>query len=159
MSPRILVAGVGNIFLSDDAFGVEVARRLSLEPWPDGVRVADFGISSVHLSFELLEGYDELVLIDAIGRGEPPGTLYVIEPDLADLPDDALIDAHSVTPEAVLSLVASAPAAPKRVHVVGCEPASTDEGIGLSPPVAAAVEDAVRLVRDLVADRAARVEA
>src|SRR6516225_7125141 len=80
--PRILVAGIGNIFLGDDAFGVEVARRLAARPQPDGVRVADFGIRGIDLTYALLDGYETVILVDATPRGGQPGTLYVIEPDV-----------------------------------------------------------------------------
>ena len=83
MTDRVLVAGIGNIFLSDDAFGVEVAHRLSGRALPDGVRVEDYGIRGMHLAYDLLEGYDALVLVDAVPMGEPPGTLAVIEPESA----------------------------------------------------------------------------
>ena len=79
----VLVAGIGNIFLADDGFGVEVAQRLRRPALPDGVRVEDFGIRGVHLAYELLDGYDALVLVDAVPMGEPPGTVAVIEPELA----------------------------------------------------------------------------
>ena len=78
----MLVAGIGNIFLGDDGFGVEVAQRLADRPMPEGVQVADFGIRGVHLAYELLDGYDALVLVDAVPMGEPPGTVAVIEPEL-----------------------------------------------------------------------------
>jgi hydrogenase maturation protease len=81
VSPRILVAGVGNVFRGDDGFGVAVARRLAHEPLPPGVELRDYGVRGVHLAYELLDGYDLLVLVDAVTRGSPPGTLYVIEPD------------------------------------------------------------------------------
>ena len=80
--PRVLVAGIGNIFLGDDGFGVEVADRLAGRTLPDGVQVADFGIRGVHLAYELLDGYDALVLVDAVPMGEPPGTVAIIEPEL-----------------------------------------------------------------------------
>ncbi len=107
MSPGVLVAGIGNIFLSDDGFGVEVANSLAARSLPPGVRVSDFGIRGVHLAYELLDGYEGLVLIDAVPLGEEPGTLVVIEPD-ADgsftAPDEAaaIIDAHSMSPSVVL---------------------------------------------------------
>jgi len=122
MSKKILVAGVGNIFLGDDGFGVEVARRLTGEKMPAGVRVADFGIRGVHLAYELLEGYDTTILVDAAPRGERPGTVYVIEVDVDDpgsgVPSErageegALVDAHGMEPDAVFGLLRALGAAP-----------------------------------------------
>lgn len=150
MRRRMLIAGVGNIFLGDDAFGVELARRLASEPLPDRVRVADFGIRSLHLAYELLDGgYDVTVLLDATARGGAPGTLYLIEPEALGTPA-AAPDPHGMNPDAVFAAVASLGGKPGRVLIVGCEPASTEEGIGLSAPVAGAVEEAVRLVRDVI---------
>ncbi len=158
MTRRILVAGIGNIFLGDDGFGVEVANRLLGSPMPTGVEVVDVGIRGVHLAYQLLDGYDALVLVDAVPRGEPPGTVSVIEPDMAALthaPDAPPVDGHGMAPAAVLSLVetlseAAATSAVRRVLIVGCEPEQVEEGMGLSPPVAAAIPDAERTVRRLV---------
>jgi hydrogenase maturation protease len=150
----VLVAGIGNIFLSDDGFGVEVANRLAAGPLPPGVRVADFGIRGVHLAYELLDGYDGVVLVDAVPMGEPPGTVAVIEPeaDGTPVPDDEapVVDAHSMGPEVVLATLARLGGSVPRVYVVGCQPASLDEDMGLSPPVAAAVDGAVALCRQLI---------
>jgi hydrogenase maturation protease len=138
----VLVAGVGNIFLSDDGFGVEVARRLAgVDLGPD-VKVADFGIRGVHLAYELLDGYDFVILVDASPRGGEPGTLYVIEPEEPETPDPDEVpplDAHGILGGKV-----------DRLLVVGCEPAVADEGMGLSPAVEAAVDPAVKLVQDLI---------
>jgi len=158
VSGRVLVAGIGNIFLGDDGFGVEVARRLTGERFPAGVRVADFGIRGLHLAYELLDGYDTAILVDAAPRGGRPGTVYVIEPDPATAPPDAPLDAHGLTPTAVLAAVKALGGEVGRVLVVGCEPATTEEGIGLSEPVALAVNEAVRVVRELVADESIREE-
>jgi hydrogenase maturation protease len=147
---NVLVAGIGNIFLGDDGFGVAVAQRLGTRPIPAGVRVADFGIRGVHLAYELLDGVDALVLVDALPTGEAPGTITVLEPDLSagEDPDTEapVIEAHSMTPGVVLGMVRNLGGRVGRVLVVGCEPADVDEGIGLSPPVAAAVEHAVAVV-------------
>jgi hydrogenase maturation protease len=152
MSRRVLVAGVGNIFFGDDGFGVEVVRRLGAEGLPEGVKAVDFGIRGVHLAYELLEDYDAVILVDATPRGGPPGTLYLIEPS-ADGPDaPGLIDAHGLDPASVLNLVGQLGGTRARVVVVGCEPATLEEGIGLSPPVAAAVPEAVRVIRRLLGD-------
>jgi hydrogenase maturation protease len=157
MSAGVLVAGIGNLFLSDDAFGVEVANRLASRPVPPGVRVADFGIRGVHLAYELLDGYDGLILIDAVPMGEPPGTVAVIEtqPDGGlglDSDTATVVDAHNMGPEVVLATLARLGGHVERVYVVGCQPASLEEGIGLSPPVAAAVDGAVELCRQLLAE-------
>jgi hydrogenase maturation protease len=157
VTAKVLVAGIGNIFLGDDAFGVEVANRLAAQTVPDGVRVVEFGIRGVHLAYELLDGYDALVLVDAVPMGEAPGTLAVIEPDelaLPDAGDDAApaLDAHSMNPAVVLGMLASLGGAIERVLIVGCQPATLDEGIGLSPAVAAAIGGAVELCRQVVAD-------
>ena len=159
MSGRVLVAGVGNIFLGDDGFGVEVARRLAAEELPEDVRVADFGIRGVHLAYELLDGYDTAILVDATPRGGPPGTVYVIEPeppaarDVGDPAAAPLMDAHAMEPDAVLGLLDVLGGSSVRVLVVGCEPAEVTERIGLSEPVERAVGDAVQMVRELLALR------
>lgn len=151
-APKTLIAGIGNIFNGDDGFGSEVARRLAAWPAPDGVRVEDYGIRGVHLAYELLEGYDLVVLVDATARGEAPGTISVLEPD-AELGDVPPLDSHQMDPRAVLRMVAEMGGAIGRVLVVGCEPADVDEGIGLSPAVAAAVDDAVRVVTELTTEQ------
>jgi len=155
--PRILIAGVGNIFLGDDAFGVEVARRLSTCDLPKNVRVTDFGIRGYDLAYALLDGYDTTILVDACPRGDLAGTLYVIEPDLNDLggPDEqqAPVEAHSMNPLNVLRLAASMGPL-KRVLLVGCEPGTLgpEEGqMGLSDPIEAVLDDAVKLVESLIA--------
>ena len=150
MGYRTLIAGIGNIFLGDDGFGVEVANRLSREPLPGWVRVEDFGIRGVHLAYELADGgYEVAVLVDATQQGEPPGTVYLIEPDLTKQPAGHL-DAHTMTPEAVFQTAHALGGISSRVLIVGCEPAQTDEGIGLSEPVTRAVDEAVRMVRSIV---------
>jgi hydrogenase maturation protease len=101
----VLVAGIGNIFLGDDGWGVEVARRLAALPWPEGVQVADYGTSGLHLAHDLLDGYDTTILIDAAGLGSPPGTVYLVELDPAQSAGDRQIDAHGMQPDAVLDLV------------------------------------------------------
>jgi hydrogenase maturation protease len=149
----VLVAGVGNIFLGDDGFGVEVARRLAAADLGPDVKVADFGIRGVHLAYELLDGYDLVILIDAAPRGDPPGTLYVIEPEEPEAPDPDEVpplDAHGMDPGAVLSLLGVLGGHVDRLLVVGCEPAVVDEGMTLSPAVEAAVDPAVSLVQDLI---------
>jgi hydrogenase maturation protease len=155
---RVLVAGIGNTFLSDDGFGVEVIARLRDRELRPGVEVVDTGIRGMHLAYQLLDGYDVLVLVDAVARGSDPGTLYILEHDL-DAPREtgAALDAHGMDPAAVLELLdglATAMGLTRpvgRVLVVGCEPASLEEGMGLTPAVAAAVAPAVDTVVELVA--------
>ncbi|MBV9846789.1 MAG: hydrogenase maturation protease [Kutzneria sp.] len=152
MSGRVLIAGIGNIFLGDDGFGVEVARRLSEQDFPDRVRVADYGISGMHLAFDLLVGYETTILLDAAARGDEPGTVYVIEldPATATASPSQIADAHGMHPDTVLQLVELLGGRPGRTLLVGCEPASLGEGIGLSPAVRRAVDIAVRTVIELV---------
>lgn len=159
---RVLVAGVGNIFLGDDGFGVAVAQKLSLRPLPPGVRVGDFGIRGIHLAYELLDGYDALVLIDAMPLGdEPPGTLAMVDPEDVRPPergDDLapVLDAHSMHPGVVLGMMAMLGAEVKKVVIVGCQPAEL-EGIGLSPAVTEAVDVAAELLEDVLNDICSRV--
>jgi hydrogenase maturation protease len=158
MSPRILVACVGNIFLGDDGFGVEVARRLLARPLPEGVRVVDFGIRGFDLTFALLDDLDVVILVDAAPRGGPAGTLYVIEPESSEAgepePGEMLIDPHGMDPAKILRLVTALGGRTKRVLLVGCEPGpiDTDEDFarGLSEPVQLAVEGALELIESLV---------
>jgi hydrogenase maturation protease len=153
MKPSVLIAGIGNIFLQDDGFGVEVAHRLGAQTLPEVVRVADFGIRGIHLAYELLErDYDLTVLVDAMVRGDKPGTLYLVEPDLESLQatGEVTADAHAMTPQHVFQLLKSLGGSPRRVLIVGCEPLETEEGIGLTEPVAGAVEEAVKLIWDVV---------
>jgi hydrogenase maturation protease len=155
--PRLLVAGIGNIFLGDDAFGVEVVRRLAAREFPSNVTVKDFGIRGYDLAYALLDGYDTTILVDACPRGAAAGTLYVIEPELSE-PGDAerqqeAVEAHSMNPLNVLRLATSIGGPLKRVLLVGCEPATLgpEEGqMGLSATVEAVVDDAVKLVESIV---------
>ncbi len=149
----MLIAGIGNIFLGDDGFGVEVVRRLAAEGVPEWVRAADFGIRGIHLAYELLDGaYGLTVLVDAVPRGGPAGTVYLINPDLGGAGQCAATapDAHSMTPDAVLSILRSLGGSPGRVLIVGCEPQYTDERMELSSPVSQAVPEAIALVRQLI---------
>jgi hydrogenase maturation protease len=147
---RVLVAGVGNLFLGDDGFGPEVARRLAGRSLPAGVRVVDYGIRGMHLAYDLLDGYDELVILDAAPRGGRPGDVVVLEVDEGDF-GAGEFDGHGMEPTAVLSSLGSLGGRLPRTYVVGCEPADIDEGIGLSPSVAAAVDPAVDAVLRLLA--------
>jgi hydrogenase maturation protease len=155
VTERILVAGVGNVFLRDDAFGVEVARLLAERPQPPGVQVRDYGIRGVHLVYELLNGYDLFVLVDAAPRGEAPGTVTVLEVDMPGPQTQPVLDAHSLTPDAIFRLLSSLGGHPGRSLVVACEPADIDSGMGLSDPVRAALPHAVRAVEEILAGAAA----
>ncbi|MFJ6656277.1 hydrogenase maturation protease [Streptomyces sp. NPDC091377] len=156
---RVLVAGIGNVFLGDDGFGVATARALAARPLPPHVEVVDIGVRGVHLAYQLLDGYDTLILVDATARGHPPGTLYVIEHDDESLVTGAAgapLDGHRMTPDAVLALLGTLCAGtggqpPRRTLVVGCEPARIEERMELSGPVSDAVPRAVRLVEELLA--------
>ena len=145
---RALVAGIGNIFFADDGFGVEVARRLDDRELPAGVQVADFGIRGIHLAYELLNGYDLLVLVDAMPLGERPGTVAVVEVEVEapDAEPHGGLDAHTMTPATVLANLERLGGHVERIVVVACQPAAIEEGIGLSPAVAAAVDGAADVV-------------
>lgn len=146
---RVLIAGVGNMFFGDDGFGVEVARRLVEDP-PPGARVADFGIRSIHLVYELLEPVDVCIIVDCMPRGAAPGTLYVLEPD--PVRDEASVaNAHGMDLSVVFAAVQDLAGRMPLTRVVGCEPATTEPGIGLSSSVTQAVPAAIALVRDLAA--------
>jgi hydrogenase maturation protease len=160
MTARILVACIGNIFFGDDAFGVEVARRLLERPLPEGVRAVDFGIRSYDLTFALAEEWEMVILVDAIGRGGAPGTLYLIEPDISG--DGAfqeegggVVDAaHGMNPASALLAARMMGGSWGACYLVGCEPAaldSSDGEIGLSRPVGDAVDGAVEMIGTLIA--------
>jgi hydrogenase maturation protease len=147
---RVFVVGVGNIFLGDDGFGVEVAARMRRRPIPDGVRIEDFGIRGVHLAYELLEGsYDLVILVDTLDLRAAPGTISVFEPE-PDGGGDVLPDAHDLDPATVMGLLEGLGGSVGRMLVVGCQPASLDDQMGLSAPVEAAVDEAIRTVEELV---------
>ncbi len=158
MTANVLVAGIGNIFMGDDGFGPEVAQRmLAGQPegdgLPDGVRVVDYGIRGMHLAYDLLEGVDALVLVDALpGHDGPPGSIHVLEVRPEDLGNGAF-DAHGMDPVAVLSSLSALGGSLPPTYVVGCRPDDIGDGIGLSPPVAAAVDEAVSTVRAVIAER------
>jgi hydrogenase maturation protease len=161
MTGRTLVAGIGNIFLGDDGFGVEVARRLVDADLPGGVTVTDYGIRGMHLAYDLASGFDTAILVDATARGGAPGTIYVIEPDLPSGPAEPaagsdphpLLDAHGMQPDVVLGMLdLLGGARPGQILIVGCEPATVEESMGLSDPVAACVPEAVQVVLELVTD-------
>ncbi|WP_430334318.1 hydrogenase maturation protease [Rhodococcus sp. ACT016] len=151
-SPRILVAGIGNIFLGDDGFGPEVLRALASRPLPDGVRAVDYGIGGMHLAYDLLDGWDVLILVDAVPDRGHPGRIRVFEVDghrPGALPQ---LDAHGMDPGAVFASLAALGGRLPRTVVVGCQAGCVDEGIGLSAPVAAAVDVAVGEVRAVVSE-------
>jgi hydrogenase maturation protease len=143
MTGRTMIACLGNIFLGDDGFGVEVAQRLTGHVLPEGVRVTDYGIRGMHLAYDLAEGYDTTILVDAMQRGDEPGTVYVVEPDPARRPAGnaalSLFNAHGMQPDVVLDMAGTLGIEAGRVLVVG-----------LSPPVSAAVDEAVRVIIRLV---------
>jgi hydrogenase maturation protease len=153
--PRILVAGIGNIFLGDDAFGVEVIRRLSSREWPEEVRVADFGIRGLDLVYAMQNGYETTVLIDAFPHGQAPGTVSLVKPDIdaIDASPGNFVEPHSMNPINVLRMAKAMNGPLNQVLLVGCEPANLggDEGcMGLSRQVEAAVEQAVITTEALV---------
>jgi hydrogenase maturation protease len=156
--PRILIAGIGNIFLGDDAFGVEVTQRLLRRTFPADVRVVDFGIRGLDLTYAILDGYETVILIDAVPRGDgPPGTLYLLEPQLDEDENGApQMDAHSMDPVKVLQAATAMGARPKQIYIVGCEPMpmeNIDDGetpMEMSPPVSAAVDRAVNMIESLI---------
>lgn len=156
-APRILVAGIGNIFLGDDAFGVEVAARLSARPLPACVRVVDFGIRGLDLVYALMDGFDLAILVDAVPRGGAPGTLYTIEPEVPDASADQPVElaTHGLDPVTVLMLARAMGSTTERLLVVGCEPAWLGDGdaggMGLSEPVQAAIDPAIALIEELIA--------
>lgn len=146
---RTLVAGVGNIFLSDDGFGSEVARRLVAEQLPEGVRVHDYGIRGTHLAYDLLDGWDALVLIDTVPSHGAPGTIHVLEVGTEDV-DGVAFDPHGMDPNSMLASLKALGGTPPPTVIVGCEPADLDEGMGLSPEVTDAVPRAVATVLELL---------
>ena len=153
----ILVAGVGNAWLRDDGFGGAVARRLSEVELPGGVSVMDAGTGGLDLAYEVMRGYDALVILDVSKQGGEPGTLYVMEPDESEveggIEDGQVINPHAMDPQTVLRFVKSIGAWPGRVVVIACEPADVEEmGWGLSDSVSKAVDRAVDLVLETVGE-------
>jgi hydrogenase maturation protease len=164
---RILVAGIGNAWLSDDGFGGEVVKRLGARELPEGAVVLDFGTGGLDLAYEVMRGYDALVLVDVSRQGGEPGTLYVmeaLEEDVdAGIEDGQVINPHGMDPQTVLRFVKTVGAWPGKVVVVACEPARVEEmGLELSPQVAGAVDGAVdlvaRTIEELQADAAYAVD-
>lgn len=157
MSPeRILVAGIGNVFLGDDGFGVEVVRRLAGRELPEGVEVTDFGIRGMDLIYALQDDYEVVIFVDAAPRGEEPGTVYLLEPEIEE-DGKVVLDTHGMNPVKVIKFARTLGARPGRTLVVGCEPQVVISGedyeemqMELSEPVRAAVEEAAKLVESLV---------
>jgi hydrogenase maturation protease len=157
-SPDILIAGIGNIFFGDDGFGVEVVRQLARCQLPAAVRVVDFGIRSYDLAFALLDGVPVTIFVDATMRGEPPGTLYLIELDENEFNngngEQLQVDAHTMNPRQVLKMVKAMGGQCQRMLLVGCEPATliSENDMSLSAPVAAAIAPAITMITSLVAE-------
>jgi hydrogenase maturation protease len=161
VSGRTLIAGIGNVFLGDDGFGVEVVKRLAERELPEGVDVVDFGIRGLDLAYALMDPYEAVIFVDALPRGEAPGTIYVIEPETED-EGEAAIDTHGMDPVKVLRFARAMGAEIPRTLVVGCEPelvpgrrgfetrAYDEMLMELSEPVRAAVDEAAKLVESLV---------
>jgi hydrogenase maturation protease len=154
---KLLVAGIGNAWLCDDAFGGEVARRLLERELPEGVAVFDFGTGGLDLAYEVMRGYDGLILVDISRQGGEPGTLYVMKPDPdsveGEIEDGTVIDPHGMDPQTVLRFVKAIRGWPGHVVVIACEPANVEGlGLGLSDEVEAAVERAVGLVLETIED-------
>jgi hydrogenase maturation protease len=160
---QILVAGVGNSWMQDDGFGGEVVRELRARDPQPGVSIEDFGTGGLDLAYEVMRGYDALVLLDVTRGGGPPGTLYVLEPDeseiAAGIEDGEMIDPHAMDPQTVLRFVRAVSGWPGSVVVIACEPAEVEEpGLGLTPEVAAAVPRAVELALETLDGLRARAE-
>ena len=153
----ILVAGIGNMWLQDDGFGSEVVKRLEQRELPEGVSVFDFGTGGLDLAYEVMRGYGALILVDTSRQGGEPGTLYVMEPDQEEIQggfeDGEMINPHGMDPQTVLRFVNAVGGWPGKVVVIACEPGETDQpGYGLTPPVEAAVQSAVKLVLETLAE-------
>ena len=152
---RILVAGIGNVWLGDDGFGGEVVKRLEARELPKGTVVFDFGTGGLDLAYEVMRGYSALVIVDVSRQGGEPGTLYVIDVEPDDVPaeiqDGETIDPHSMDPMTMLRFVLAIGGWPGRVQVIACEPAEVDDvGLGLTPAVEASVERAMALVLETI---------
>ena len=148
---RILVAGIGNIFLGDDGFGSEVVRHVPVRQDDSGVRAVDYGIGGMHLAYDLLDDWDALVLVDAVPNRGSPGALHVFEADHESHSATAGLDSHSMDPAAVFDSLKALGGRPPYTVVIGCEVESVDEGIGLTEAVAAAVPRAIDAVNEVVA--------
>ena len=162
-NPQILVAGIGNTWMKDDAFGSEVVKKLLEVDLPDGVVVLDFGTGGLDLAYELMRGYNALILVDVSRQDGDPGTLYVMDPDPAEITpigDGETVNPHGMDPQTVLRFVKTVGGWPGRVVIVACEPTSVEEhGLGMSPAVEAAVEPCVKLVTETIEELRAEAHA
>lgn len=154
---RVMIAGIGNMFMKDDGFGSAVVKRIMNKKFPEGVEVKDFGTGGLKLAYDLMKGYDGLIFLDASSRGEKPGTLYVIEPNENDFSNDleqgGPIDPHGADPVTVLRFVKSIGSWPAKVFIVACEPETVDDfEIGLSESVNTAIDTAIEMVDDIIKD-------
>jgi hydrogenase maturation protease len=156
-APRVLIAGIGNIFLGDDAFGCEVAQRLLQSESPAGVKIVDFGIRGLDLMYALSEPWDAAILIDAVPRGEAPGTLFLIEVGIADIAEagraSPMLEAHSMNPLNVLRAAAAMGSLPNRIYIVGCQPSAVPEDdiqMEISEPVWRSLEPAMQMVQQII---------
>lgn len=157
LDKKIMVAGIGNIWMKDDGFGGEVAKRLKEKQLPEGVTVSDFGIGGLDLAYELQQGFAALVLVDISKQGGEPGTLYLMEVDEneveGEIQDGVIMDPHGMDPQTVLRFIKSTGAWPGKVFIIACEPTEVEDfGLGLSPAVEAAVDHAVELTMTTVVD-------
>ena len=156
LQPQILVAGVGNAWMKDDAFGGEVIKRLGATKLPEGVTVLDFGTGGLDLAYEVMRGYDALILVDSSRQGGDPGTLYVMEPDpdeIEPIDDGHIVNPHGMDPQTVLRFVKTVGGWPGKIVVVACEPAAVEEmGLGLSPEVEGALDRAVELLLETIGE-------
>lgn len=159
MTARILVAGIGNIFLGDDGFGPEVMRHVLGQPLGADVRAVDYGIRGMHLAYDLLEQWRALILVDALPDRGAPGTLHIFEADHETLSPTAGLEAHSMDPAAVFATLNALGGAAPQTIVIGCEVENIEEGIGLSEAVTAAVPAAVAAINDVLADLSDRTPA
>ncbi len=152
---RVLIAGIGNMFLKDDGFGGVVVKRMLQKPFPEGVEIKDFGTASLKLAYDLMKGYDGLILLDVSKRGQKPGTLYVLEPDESEikstLEEGDSIDPHGGDPMTVLRFIKAFGSWPPKVVIVACEPRTVDDfEIGLSEEVNASVDKAIGFVDEII---------
>jgi hydrogenase maturation protease len=158
MKPSILIAGIGNIFLGDDAFGVEAVRALAGTKLPDEVAIVDFGIRGFDLAYALLDQWDTVILVDALSRGDAPGTLYTLEPDMKLLQDpqsaQTILNPHGMDPVSVLRLASSMGEVAANIYVVGCEPEDFGDELegrmGLSETVQSSIAEVVEMISRMI---------
>ena len=155
LKKRVMIAGIGNIFMKDDGFGSAVVQKMSHKQFPEGVELKDFGTGGLKLAYDLMKGYDGLIFIDASARGGTPGTMYLIEPSeddfSGDLEQGGPINPHDADPATVLRFVKSIGAWPGKVSIIACEPQTTEDfSIGLSESVNTAIDQAIEMVDELI---------